>query len=43
MYTLFVFLFVVTFNFVLFRLMPGDPVAMLSKEIVSDPEARAAI
>ena len=43
MYTLFVFLFVVTFNFVLFRLMPGDPVAMLSKEIVSDPEARAAM
>ncbi len=43
MYTLFVFLFVVTFNFVLFRLMPGDPIAMLSREVSSNPEARAVM
>ncbi len=42
-YTLFVFLFVITLNFFLFRLIPGDPLAMLSKELVSDPEVRATI
>ncbi len=42
-YTVFVFLFVVTLNFFLFRLIPGDPLAMLSRELVSDPEVRATI
>ena len=42
-YTFFMFLFVVTFNFALFRLMPGDPLSMVSKEIKSSPEVKAAM
>lgn len=41
--TLFMLFFVITFNFVLFRLIPGDPLSMMSRQLVSDPEVRAAI
>jgi peptide/nickel transport system permease protein len=37
------FLFVVTLNFVLFRLMPGDPLTMVSKEVASSVEGRATL
>lgn len=42
-YTLFMFIFVVTLNFVLFRMMPGDPLTIVSKEIASTPEGRATL
>ncbi len=42
-YTLFMFLFIVSLNFMLFRLMPGDPLTMVSKEISSSPEGRATL
>lgn len=42
-YTLFMFIFVVTLNFALFRMMPGDPLTMVSKEIASTPEGRASL
>lgn len=37
------FLMVISINFVLFRLMPGDPLAMVSRELGNSPEARAAV
>jgi len=43
LYTCFLFFFVVTFNFILFRLMPGDPLAMVSRELKASPESRASI
>lgn len=43
LYTLLMFIFIVTFNFILFRVMPGDPVAMLAKQSKATPEAQAAI
>ncbi len=42
-HTLVMFLFVITFNFFLFRMMPGDPLAMVSREITSTQEGRAAL
>lgn len=42
-YTLFMFIFVITFNFVLFRLMPGDPLSIVAKQSRSTPESRAAL
>lgn len=42
-YTMFMFIFVVTLNFVLFRMMPGDPLTIVSKEIASTPEGRATL
>ena len=42
-YTLLMFLIVITLNFCLFRLMPGDPLSMVSREIGNSPEARAAL
>ena len=30
-YTLFMLVFIITINFLLFRLMPGDPLSTLSK------------
>lgn len=43
LYTLLMFIFIVTFNFILFRIMPGDPVTMVAKQSKSTPEAQAAI
>jgi len=37
------FIFVVTLNFILFRMMPGDPLTIVSKEIASTPEGRATL
>lgn len=42
-YTIFMFIFVISLNFFLFRLMPGDPLAIVSKEIASSPEGRAIL
>ncbi len=42
-YTFFMLIFVITINFFLFRMMPGDPLSTMSKEISSDPIARAAV
>ncbi len=42
-YTLFMLVFVCTINFLLFRLMPGDPLSTLSKDLVNSPEARALL
>ncbi|MGI6366274.1 MAG: ABC transporter permease [Bacillota bacterium] len=42
-YTLFMLVFIITINFLLFRLMPGDPLSTLSKELLTSPEARAAM
>ena len=42
-YTIFMFIFVITLNFFLFRLMPGDPLTIVSKEIASSPEGRATM
>lgn len=42
-YTMFMFIFVVTLNFILFRMMPGDPLTIVSKEIASTPEGRATL
>lgn len=42
-YTLFMFLFVITFNFVLFRMMPGDPLSIVAKQSKATPEAREAM
>lgn len=42
-YTFFMFLFVISFNFFLFRLMPGDPLTMISKEVKTSPESRASM
>ena len=42
-FTLFMLLFVITFNFFLFRLMPGDPLTMLSREVKTSPEVRASM
>lgn len=43
LYTAFMFIFVITLNFFLFRLMPGDPLTMVSKEIASSAEGRATL
>lgn len=43
LHTMIMFLFVISFNFFLFRMMPGDPLAMVSKEITSTPEGRQAL
>lgn len=40
---MFMFIFVVTLNFILFRMMPGDPLTIVSKEIASTPEGRATL
>ena len=37
------FLLVISVNFFLFRMMPGDPLTMVSRELGSSPEARAAL
>jgi len=42
-YTLFMFIFVITFNFILFRLMPGDPLSIVAKQSKATPEGRAAL
>lgn len=42
-YTLLMFLLVISLNFFLFRVMPGDPLSMVSRELGSSPEARAAL
>lgn len=42
-YTLIMFLMVITINFVIFRLMPGDPLAVVSRELGNSPEAKAAL
>lgn len=42
-YTLLMFLLVISVNFFLFRMMPGDPLTMVSRELGSSPEARAAL
>lgn len=42
-YTLFMFIFVITFNFVLFRMMPGDPLSIVAKQSRSTPESRAVL
>lgn len=43
LYTLLMFFMVITINFCLFRLMPGDPLTMVSRELGKSQEARAAI
>lgn len=43
LYTLLMFLLVITLNFLLFRLMPGDPLSMVSRDLGSSPETRAAL
>lgn len=43
LYTFIMFIFVVTLNFALFRMMPGDPLTMVSKEVASTPEGRATL
>lgn len=43
LYTLFMFIFVITFNFILFRMMPGDPLSIVAKQSRSTPESRAAL
>ncbi len=43
LHTLVMFLLIITFNFFLFRLMPGDPLAMVSREVTSTAEGRAAL
>ena len=42
-YTLFILLFVITFNFILFRLIPGDPIDIMSRTVTSDPNVRASL
>lgn len=42
-YTFIMFIFVVTLNFALFRMMPGDPLTMVSKEVAATPEGRATL
>ena len=42
-YTLLMFLMVITINFLLFRMMPGDPLSMVSRDLGSSPETRAAL
>ena len=42
-YTLLMFLMVITINFLLFRMMPGDPLSMVSRDLGSSPETRLAL
>jgi len=42
-YTIFMFVFIITFNFFLFRMIPGDPLTVVSKQISSSPEGRATL